>query len=182
MSEFLGHGMVAYIGGRVESRLRRILVPVVYVDFLSMYPTVNSLMGLWAFFTCERIETREVTAEVRRLVDEVDLERLFRREFWRELPVLCLVKPEGEVLPARGLYERTGAWQIGINPLTSRTPLWLPLADVIAAKLLGCSAPEILEAIRLVPVGRRAGLRPVRLLGEIEIDPERDDFFQVVVE
>jgi hypothetical protein len=173
--------MVAYIGGRVETRLRRLLVPVVYVDFLSMYPTVNSLMGLWAFFICETIETRDVTAEVRKLVDEVDLDRLFERAFWRELPVLCLVKLDGEVVPARGLYERTGAWQIGINPLRSRTPLWLPLADVIGAKHLGGSAPEILEAIRLVPVGRRAGLRPVRLLGEIEIDPARDDFFQVVV-
>jgi hypothetical protein len=174
--------MVAYIGGRVESRLRRLLVPVVYVDFLSMYPTVNALMGLWAFFTCQRIETREVTAEARELVEDVDLERLFEREFWRELPVLCLVKPEGEILPARGLYERTGAWQIGINPLRSRTPLWLSLADVIAAKILGGSAPEILQAIRLVPIGTQAGLRPVRLLGEIEIDPEWDDFFRVVVE
>jgi hypothetical protein len=38
----LGHSMVAYYGGRTEVRIRKTVVPVVYVDFLSMYPTVCS--------------------------------------------------------------------------------------------------------------------------------------------
>ena len=182
MRKHLGHGMVAYIGGRVETRLRRLLVPVVYVDFLSMYPTVNALMCLWRLFACERIDTADVTAHVRSFAETVDLDGLFEQDTWSELPVLCLVKPKGEILPARAQYERGGAWQIGVNPLHSRKPLWLSLADVLAAKVLGGSAPAILEAIRLVAVGTQPGLRAVRLLGEIEVDPERDDFFRVVVE
>ena len=44
---FLGYAMTAFYGGRAECRIRLENVPVVYVDFLSMYPTVNALMGLW---------------------------------------------------------------------------------------------------------------------------------------
>ncbi len=178
----LGQAMVAYIGGRVETRLRRQLIPVTYLDFLSMYPTVNANMGLWRFFTCDQIEIDDVAAAVRELVETVTLDDLFQREAWRELVVLCQVDPDGEVLPARALYERGGAWQIGINPLRSRLPLWMPLADVIAAKLLGGRAPHILEAVRLTPVGLQSQLRPGKLLGEIEVDPARDDFFRVIVE
>ena len=41
--EILGYGMSAYYGGRAECRIRRTPVPVVYCDFLSMYPTVCAL-------------------------------------------------------------------------------------------------------------------------------------------
>jgi hypothetical protein len=178
----LGQAMVAYIGGRVETRLRRQLIPVTYLDFLSMYPTVNTNMGLWRFFTCEQLGVDDVTVAVRDFVEAVTVDDLFRRETWRELVVLCRIDPDGEVLPARALYERGGAWQIGINPLRSRLPLWMPLADVIAAKLLGGSAPRILKAVRLSPIGVQSQLRPVKLLGEIDVDPKRDDFFQLIVE
>src|SRR5207245_2827712 len=43
--EVLGAAMTAYYGGRAECRIRRVPVPVVYLDFRSMYPTVCSLMG-----------------------------------------------------------------------------------------------------------------------------------------
>lgn len=178
----LGASMVAYIGGRVETKLRRTLVPVAYVDFLSMYPTVNANMGLWSFFTCDRIEIDDATRQTREFVDTVGVEQLFQQETWRQLTVLCLVQPNGEVLPARATYERGGAWQIGINPLYSRSPIWMTLADVIAAKLLGHSAPQILEAVRLTPAGLQPGLKPVELLGEIPIAPDRDDFFRRIVE
>jgi hypothetical protein len=180
--ELLGAAMVAYVGGRVETRLRRQLVPVVYVDFLSMYPTVNANMGLWRFFTCDQIDISETTNQVHRFVETVTVEQLFQRDTWRQLTVLCLVEPAGEVLPARAMYERSGSWQIGINPYRSRTPVWMTLPDVIAAKLLGGEAPRILKAVRLTPVGTQPGLRSVKLLGEIEVDPERDDFFRVIVE
>lgn len=180
--ELLGQAMVSYVGGRVETRLRRQLVPVTYVDFLSMYPTVNANMGLWQFFTCVRIDHADATAEARRLVATVAADDLLRRDTWKELTVLCLVEPDGETLPARGIYQGNGAWQIGINPLTSRTPLWMTLADVIAAKLLGGRAPHIQQAVRLTPIGTQEGLKTVKLLGEIQVDPYCDDFFQVIVE
>jgi hypothetical protein len=30
-------------------------MPVVYTDFLSMYPTVNGLMDLWSFVTAKKL-------------------------------------------------------------------------------------------------------------------------------
>ena len=42
-------------GGRTGAHIRLPPVPIVYTDFLSMYPTVNSLMGLWNFVIAERI-------------------------------------------------------------------------------------------------------------------------------
>src|SRR5882762_723160 len=37
--------------GRTSAHIRKVTVPVVYTNFLSMYPTVNSLMDLWRFVT-----------------------------------------------------------------------------------------------------------------------------------
>jgi hypothetical protein len=51
----LGWAMTAYFGGRAECRIRRTPVPVAYCDFLSMYPTVCSLMELWKLLTAEQI-------------------------------------------------------------------------------------------------------------------------------
>ena len=39
----------AYFGGRSEVRIRRELRQVVHCDFLSMYPTVCTLLGLWPY-------------------------------------------------------------------------------------------------------------------------------------
>src|SRR5215475_5654230 len=41
---------------------------------------------------------------------------------------------------------------------------------------------DILKAIRVLPIGKQAGLRPVHLLGKIRIDPNVDDFYKQVVE
>src|SRR3989337_1731751 len=60
----LGHAMVAYYGGWPEVRIRRVPVPVVYVDFLSMYPTVCTLMGLWRLLTSERIDVEDATDDM----------------------------------------------------------------------------------------------------------------------
>lgn len=48
----IGHAMNAYFGGRAECRIRRVPVPVVYMDFQSMYPTVCALMNLGKLLTC----------------------------------------------------------------------------------------------------------------------------------
>jgi hypothetical protein len=46
-AEVIAAAMTGYYGGRSECRDRKEIRPVVYCDFLSMYPTVNSLTGLW---------------------------------------------------------------------------------------------------------------------------------------
>ena len=57
-AEILGRSMSAYYGGRTEVRGRRISLPVVYLDFLSMYPTVCALMGVWKLLTARRVKSR----------------------------------------------------------------------------------------------------------------------------
>src|SRR5207245_6633963 len=53
---YLGYAETAFFGGRSSAHIRKIAVPVVYTDFLSMYPTVNSLMDLWRFVTARKIK------------------------------------------------------------------------------------------------------------------------------
>jgi len=182
-TDVLGKAMTAFYGGRAECRIRRLPMPVRYVDFTSMYPTVNGLLGLWELLTAEEIELVEAADEVRDLLASVTLAGTFDAAFWRELRVLVELQPDGEVLPTRGAYEGpTAGWQIGINPLTAERPLWFALPDVVAAVLLSGRAPKILRAIRLVPLGRAAGMQPVALRGEVEIDPLSEDFFARVIE
>lgn len=97
----LGQTMSAYSGGRTECRIRRVPVPVAYVDFLSMYPTVNSLMGLWRFITAERIEVVDATAEVQALLDGATHDRCFDPAFWRQLTCYGQIMPDGAILPVR---------------------------------------------------------------------------------
>jgi hypothetical protein len=180
--EVLGAAMVAYYGGRTECRIRCRAVPVVYVDFLSMYPTVNTLMGLWRYVIAQRITTVDNTEEVRELVEQVTIDQCFTPGFWPQLLALVQVEPDGDVLPTRADYGENGQWQIGLNPLHSEVALWYPLADVIASTLITGRPPKIVRALRLVADGQQPGMRPVRLAGEVEIDPIRDDFFATLIE
>jgi hypothetical protein len=182
-AEVLGHAMVAYYGGRAEDRIRRVSVPVVYLDFLSMYPTVNTLMGLWGFLTAAEIRVEEATEATRDLLASVTLDGCFDPAFWRDLPVLVLVDPDGDVLPVRARYGGGDAWQIGVNVLASGEPRWYTLADCVAATLLAGKAPRVLRAVRLVASEeRQAGLVPVALRGAVAADPVADDFFRRVIE
>jgi hypothetical protein len=180
--EVLGYAMEAYYGGRAECRVRKVAVPVVYLDFLSMYPTVNALMGLWRFHIAERIELQEVTDHVRELLERSSADDWFDPALWRELPTLVQLQPEGEILPVRARYEDgRQSWQIGVNPLWGDAR-WYTLADAVASKLLTGRSPRILRAITFRPEGVLGGLRSVRLRGEIPIDPVTDDPFRRVIE
>jgi hypothetical protein len=180
--DVLGHAMTAYFGGRAECRIRRVSVPVIYLDFLSMYPTVNALMALWRHVTATRIEVEDNTERVRTLVERVGVEDCLDPALWRELPGLVQVRPRGEVLPVRARYGSDRSWGIGSNPLHSDEPLWYALPDVIACKLITGQAPEIIRALALKPVDRQRGLKPVKLRGEIEVDPRTDDLFRTAIE
>jgi hypothetical protein len=180
--ELLGASMEAFYGGRAECRIRHEAVPVVHVDFVSMYPTVNALLGLWSFHIADRIDVNDSTTFTRTFVDQVGLDTCFSSDVWTRLTTLVLVEPDGDILPVRARYEEgRDGWQIGVNPLWG-DPRWYTLADVIASKLLTGTTPRILRAVTLRPVGQLAGLRPLKLRGEIKIDPYRDDPFRVVIE
>ena len=159
----LGNAFSAFYGGRAECHLRRVAVPVTYVDFTSMYPTVNGLMGLWDVLTATDLQVSDATEAVRDLLARVTLDGAFDPALWRELRGFALVAPEGDVLPTRADYEGAGSgWQIGVNPLHSARPLWYALPDLVASTLLTGRPPRVLDAFRLVPNGRLGSLASVR--------------------
>ncbi len=180
-NDMLGYAMAAYYGGRAECRIRKTPVPVVYLDFLSMYPTVNALMGLWNLLTAETLDVVDATEDVRSFLASVTLNACFRPETWRQLSVLVQVAPDGDVLPVRARYGGGQAWQIGVNILAGRDPAWYTLADCLASTLLTGRTPTVLQAWRLEPSGRQAGMRPVAIRGQIPVDPG-DDLFRRVIE
>ena len=61
--ELTGAIMSTYFGGRAEVHIRRQITPVVHCDFLSMYPTVCTLMGLWSFVRANGVTYRDDTGD-----------------------------------------------------------------------------------------------------------------------
>jgi len=182
-SKTIGLTMTAYYGGRTEVRVRRTIVPVVYTDFLSMYPTVNVHMGLWDLLIAERLEIEDATADVRSLLATLTLDQCFDPRSWRALPFFASVTPRGDILPVRAPYDDTSdGHNIGVNPLTSDTPLWYAGPDLVASTILTGRPPRIVRAFRLVPRGRQKGLRRVALRGSVRVDPKMNDFFRAVIE
>ena len=192
--ERLGQAMTAYFGGRTECRIRGVSLPVRYVDFASMYPTVFALLHLWDWVVARRLDCEDATDDARAIVERLDRAALHDPATWPQLAgVFCRVRPDGELLPTRARYGATEtddsdrgpqsvAWTIGLNHLRSDNELWFSLADVVAAKLLGGRAPAILEAFRVRPVGRLRGLRAIRLRGGDPVDPRTTDVFRLATE
>lgn len=179
--DVLGAFTAAFLGGRAEVRVRRVAVPVRLMDFTSMYPTVDALMGLWNLLTAERIEPVEATIEVRELLDRVTLEGCFDKALWPQLVGVALVEPSDDVLPVRAKFEPV-ATNIAVQNVERSLagPQWWSIADLVASKLITGRAPTVLHAYRLRGVGQLPGLRPVSLRG-VDIDPASDDFFVELV-
>lgn len=171
--------MSTYYGGRAEVRLRRTVTEVIYSDFKSMYPTVNTLMGLWRFVIAEGFNWFDTTEDTRRFLECVERDDFQRADTWANLCTLVRVKPAKDVFPVRAKYDGK-INTIGLNYLSSQTSLWFTLADAVAAKLLTGKAPVILEAISFSPEGPQSGLRTACLFGNpnFAIDPLKDDAFK----
>jgi hypothetical protein len=181
--QIIGQILSAYYGGRAEVHIRRKIVPVIHCDFLSMYPTVCTLMGLWHFVRARGVIFREDTDRVRALVEvprEELAEQLRRKPIWSELKALVQVAPSRDLFPIRAKYPDAKTANIGLNELSSDDPIWFTLADVLAAKVLTGRTPTILKAIRFDPKGKQAGLRPVVVAGET-IDPSTHDFYRQLI-
>src|SRR5208337_3125942 len=88
-----GKIMSAYFGGRAEVRWRREVRQVLYCDFLSMYPTVCTLMRLWRFVIAKGMDWLDSTERVRALVQTVAQDDLRHPEFWPLLTTLVRVDP-----------------------------------------------------------------------------------------
>ena len=188
--EYLGYAQSAFFGGRASAHIRKVPVPVVYTDFLSMYPTDNILMGLWRFVTAKTI--RVVTncgPEIQAFLEELKADDLFNPETWKSLTAFVRILPDGDILPTRGKYSTvSNDWQVAVNHLYADKDspvsheLWFSLPDVVASVLLTGRVPKIVDAFRIEAQGVQAGLEKTKLRGTIEIDPAGRDFFQVVIE
>lgn len=171
----------AYYGGRSEIRIWHQEVPVVVCDTTSEYPSVAGLLELWPLLTAANIEVEKCTKDARNTLASVNAQTVLNPSKWRRLAFFALVKPSGDVLPVRALYNETGDTNIGLNPLTSKEPIWHAGPDLAASRLLGRRTPQIIEAFRLVPRGVQTGMKTTSI-GTREINPEKHDFFRAVIE
>ena len=176
--------MGSYYGGRSEVRIRRHVRQVMLCDFLSMYPTACTLMGLWRFAIARELKWRDATADARELIEAADLANLQSQSIWAQLQMLVRIKPDADIVPVRAAYEGAMQPTIGANYLTSDFPMWLTLADCIASKLLTGKAPEIIEALAFMPGPPQADLCPINIAGnsDYRVDPYKEDFFKRVIE
>jgi hypothetical protein len=181
--EILGHAMTTFYGGRAECHIRKAIVPVAYLDFTSMYPTVDSLMDLWQFLVCERTQHRIETSQVRSLLKQANLfEMLFDQAAWPQLRGIALIRPDGDLLPIRTRLGGTNS-TIALAYITSKEPMWYSIPDLVNSVIITGKIPDIIKAYRFYPAGMRLKkLRKVKLRGEVEINPNTQDFFRVAME
>ena len=183
--DLLGFIMSTFYGGRAEVRHRREVVIVRYLDFLSMYPTVCTLQGLWRFFIAEGVTWTDATKDVRVFLSQVTLEDMRKPETWRRLPCIVQVLPQDDLFPVRASYGVSNAdASIGLNRVTADRPVWYTLADCIASKMLTGKAPQVVQAVAFAPGKPQEGLRAAQVMGKAEyrIDPREDDFFRKVID
>jgi len=182
--ELIGKIMSTYYGGRSEVRLRRTIARVLYCDFLSMYPTVCSLMDLWQIVTAKGVSWADATDDTRALLDALTLDSVRDRKTWSALTTIVKVLPDDDLFPTRAKYGEGGMYSIGLNRATSIQPVWYTLADCMASALLTGKTPKVLEAIRFAPLERQDGLTPVDVAGDraFRVDPNKDDFYRRLIE
>ena len=182
--QIIGNIMSAYYGGRSEIGIRRQHRQVMLCDFLSMYPTVCTLMQLWPFVIATGIKQWDAMAEAKAILDMVTPEQLQSKDLWQKLTVLVRVKPDADIFPVRANYGDAAQATIGLNYLTGDKAQWFTLADCIASKLLSGKTPEIIEAIGFTPMAKQKGLSSIYINGnpDYAIDPAKDDFYKRLIE
>lgn len=185
--ELIGHIMSAYHGGRTEVHVRRKIMPVAYLDFLSQYTTCCVLMGLWRFVIARDIGHRQ--GETERAQTQMFLDRVTADDFrdparWRDLVTIVKVRPDGDLFPVRTKYANDHTYTTGLNYLTSEHEVWFALADCVASKLLTGKAPRVLDAVVFEPGLPQENLQPVDLAGnpDFRIEPTEDDFYKRLIE
>lgn len=177
----VGRLMSTYYGGRTEVRVRRQIVPVVQTDFMSMYPTVSVLMGLWRYVIAKGFTEAEATEDVREFLEAAQPDDFQNPRAWRNLAAIVLVQPDADLLPVRAHYRDEAHSSIGLNYVSNLQPMWFTLADCLVAKFLGGRTPHVHRAIRYLAGPIQKGLRRKSLLGRIAFDPRKDDLYQLLI-
>ena len=173
--EYLGYAQTAFFGGRTSVHIRKVVCPVIYADFVSMYATVNALMRLWRFVIAREIRVVEhckdrVEAFLRTITPDI----LFEPETWTCMNGFVKVVPNGDVLPIRSKYgAASNDWQVGLNHAYAKKEdaLWYSIPDVVGSVLATGRVPEIADAFLIEPDGVTPGLTPTKLRGIVEVHP-----------
>jgi hypothetical protein len=182
--ELIGIIMSTYYGGRAEVHFRRAIAQVLYCDFLSMYPTVCTLMGLFRYVIATGVDWTETTTRTQAWLDAVTEADFQKQLKWRQLTTLVQVQPDDEIFPVRAKYGEEPQATIGLNHLRSKHPLWFTLADCAAAKFLSGKTPRIVKAVTFKPKAKQKGLRSVAIGGskDFVVDPTKGDFYRSVID
>ncbi len=183
-NDLLGIIMSTYYGGRSEVHIRREITQVLYCDFLSMYPTVCTLMNLWRFVTAKGMDWSDTTQGTKNLLENVKLIDLQNTETWENLSTLVQVKPDKDIFPVRAKYGGDSQYTIGLNFLTNEQAQWFTLADCISSKLLTGKTPEIIKAITFKPQEIQNDLEAVCVAGKKDylVNPNDGDFFKNIID
>ncbi len=173
-----GIAMQAFFAGRAECMIRQTPVPVTYVDFHAQFPAVGNLLNCRKILCAESLEFADFTAEARGMIEHVTLDDCFQPTLWKQqLRWFALVEPCDDVVPIRAKFgtrddsDPTLGWDF----LTSKQPIWITGPDVVAAKLMTGKPIKILKALKVTPNGVQAGLKPVKLYNQLDVDPLRND-------
>ena len=179
--EILGYTMSSYYGGRSEVRIRNRPIPVTYLDFTSMYPTVYSLLQLDKFLKAKRIKYYEDTENVKHFIENLSIEDLRNPEIWQrnEMHSIIKIRPDDDILPVRMEYSKI-AKNIGINYLKSNKELWYSVQDVISSKLLSGKIPDVIQAYSFIPEDIQDNLKDVSI-SDITIS-SNEDFIRRLIE
>ena len=130
------------------------------------------------------VDSTDATDWVRDCLQSIGTAHVQDADFWTALAVLVQVEPEADIFPVRAKYGQDASFTIGLNQLTSESPLWYTLADCIASKLLTGKACRIIQALRFTPKGPQKGLRAVSIAGKshYHVDPVTDDFYRRLID
>lgn len=143
----LGHSMNAFYGGRAECRLRRVSVPVVSVDFRSMYPTVNCLMHLWRIVIAASIHFEDCTDQMRVLLANASTAAAFSPELWPQLTAFAELEPDEDIVPVRGSI-RTHARAGILASIISRRDIRSRMRCQISTHLQSCGGKRLVSVAR----------------------------------
>jgi hypothetical protein len=180
-NKIFGIAMQSYYGGRAETRIRCAEVPVVPVDFTSQYPSCCALMGLFEVLTARSVCFVDDTKNIRSFLKQITLDKCFHPTIWKDCKFFALVKPEDDIFPVRTVYNEV-TQNIGNNYLTSGIPIWFAGPDLIASAIRTGNAPQVMQAIRMIPSSKQTGMRSVNLRGMVQINPYKDDLFRKTIE
>lgn len=158
-------------------------IPVSYIDFTSMYPTIFVLLGMYRFLIAKKITYQDTTKDTQKFLDHITLDDIHKKETWQKLATICRIILDDDILPVRSDYGHKNTTNIGINYLksTDGTSIWYTLPDVIASKLKSGKTPVILEAITFIPEGIQEGLKDIEVLKGITVKKD-EDFIKKIIE